>query len=70
MPQGPVDLGMAFLKSGYLFQLIKGSEVLGGVLLLGNRFVPPGAGGAGAPSVAREGRGCRRVFAVAGARIR
>jgi uncharacterized membrane protein YphA (DoxX/SURF4 family) len=40
MPQGAVDLGTAFMKSGYLFQLIKGTEVLGGVLLLGNRFVP------------------------------
>ena len=40
MPQGAVDLGTAFMKSGYLFQLIKGTEVVAGVLLLSNRFVP------------------------------
>jgi uncharacterized membrane protein YphA (DoxX/SURF4 family) len=44
-PKGPVNegamsLGMALMKSGYLFQLIKGTEVLVGALLLANRFVP------------------------------
>ena len=40
MPEGAVSLGMAFMSSGYLFQLIKGTEVLAGLLLLCNRFVP------------------------------
>jgi uncharacterized membrane protein YphA (DoxX/SURF4 family) len=44
-PKGPVNegamaLGFAMMKSGYLFQLIKGTEVLAGALLLANRFVP------------------------------
>jgi hypothetical protein len=30
----------ALIKSGYLFQLLKGTEVLAGALLLSNRFVP------------------------------
>jgi hypothetical protein len=32
--------GMALFETGYMFPLIKGTEVLVGVLLLGNRFVP------------------------------
>jgi uncharacterized membrane protein YphA (DoxX/SURF4 family) len=40
MPEGAVTLGTAFMSSGYLFQLIKGTEVLAGLLLLSNRFVP------------------------------
>ncbi len=40
MPEGAVALGAALMSSGYLFQLIKGTEVLAGLLLLGNRFVP------------------------------
>lgn len=28
------------MQTGYMFQLIKGTEVLGGLLLLANRFVP------------------------------
>ena len=40
VPDGAMALGMAFMHSGYLFQLIKGTEVLGGLLLLCNRFVP------------------------------
>jgi uncharacterized membrane protein YphA (DoxX/SURF4 family) len=40
MPEGAVALGAAFMNSGYLFQLIKGTEVLGGLLLLSGRFVP------------------------------
>jgi uncharacterized membrane protein YphA (DoxX/SURF4 family) len=40
MPEGAVAFGMALMKSGYLFQLIKGTEVLAGFLLLANRFVP------------------------------
>src|SRR5687767_1451752 len=30
----------ALAATGYMFPLIKGTEVLGGLLLLGNRFVP------------------------------
>lgn len=40
MPEGAVALGVAFMNSGYLMQFIKGTEVLGGLLLLANRFVP------------------------------
>lgn len=40
MPEGAMKLGAAFLESGYLFQLIKGTEVAAGLLLLCNRFVP------------------------------
>ena len=40
MPEGAVKLGTAFMESGYLFQLIKGTEVVAGLLLLCNRFVP------------------------------
>ncbi len=39
-PEGAMNLAIAFLQSGYLFPLIKGTEVLGGLLLLSNRFVP------------------------------
>ena len=39
-PEGAMALGMAFMKSGYLFQLIKGTELACGLLLLANRFVP------------------------------
>jgi hypothetical protein len=39
-PEGAMALGMAFMKSGYLFELIKGTEVLVGALLLCNRLVP------------------------------
>jgi hypothetical protein len=40
MPEGAVKLGTAFMESGYLLQLIKGTEVAAGLLLLCNRFVP------------------------------
>jgi uncharacterized membrane protein YphA (DoxX/SURF4 family) len=45
LPQPPLsDAGGAFLgalaATGYMFPLIKGTEVLAGVLLLSNRFVP------------------------------
>lgn len=39
-PEGAMAFGMAMMKTGYLFQLVKGTEVLGGALLLINRFVP------------------------------
>jgi hypothetical protein len=45
LPQPPIsDAGGAFLgalgATGYMFSLIKGTEVIAGLLLLGNRFVP------------------------------
>lgn len=40
LPADSVAFSEALVKSGYLFQLIKGTEVLVGVLLLANRFVP------------------------------
>jgi len=40
MPEGAMAFGMAVMKTGYLFQLLKGTEVLVGALLLANRFVP------------------------------
>lgn len=40
IPEGALAFGEALAKTGYMFPLIKGTEVLGGVLLLSNRFVP------------------------------
>ncbi len=40
LPEAAVAFSAALMKSGYLFQLIKGTEVLVGALLLLNRFVP------------------------------
>ena len=40
IPEGALAFGMAMMKTGYLFQLIKGTELLAGALLLANRFVP------------------------------
>ncbi len=40
MPEGAMAFGFALMKTGYLFQLLKGTEVLVGALLLANRFVP------------------------------
>jgi len=39
-PEGALALFLAFVKTGYLLPLIKGTEVLVGVLLLTNRLVP------------------------------
>src|SRR5262245_61920094 len=39
-PEAAMSLAIALFKSGYLFQLIKGTEVVVGALLLANRFVP------------------------------
>ncbi|RKH12526.1 DoxX family membrane protein [Corallococcus sp. CA053C] len=39
-PEGAMAFGMAMMKTGYLFPLLKGTELLVGVLLLANRFVP------------------------------
>lgn len=40
MPEKVVAFSSGMMATGYLFQLIKGTEVLVGVLLLANRFVP------------------------------
>lgn len=40
MPEGAVAFGTALFKTGYMFPLIKGTELLAGLLLLSNRFVP------------------------------
>ena len=40
MPAGSVAFGSAMMATGYLFQLVKGTEVVVGALLLANRFVP------------------------------
>jgi hypothetical protein len=40
IPAGAIALNGAFMQSGYLFQLIMGTQVVVGVLLLSNRFVP------------------------------
>jgi uncharacterized membrane protein YphA (DoxX/SURF4 family) len=40
MPEGAMAFIGAMMKTGYLFSLLKGTEVTVGVLLLLNRFVP------------------------------
>jgi hypothetical protein len=40
VPAGALAFGAALFKTGYLFQLIKGTEVVVGLCLLANRFVP------------------------------
>jgi uncharacterized membrane protein YphA (DoxX/SURF4 family) len=40
VPAGAMAFGAALMNTGYMFPLIKGTEVLGGALLLSNRFVP------------------------------
>ncbi len=47
LPQPPMEGGAAafmgaLAATGYMFPLIKGTEVVGGLLLLGNRYVPLG----------------------------
>jgi uncharacterized membrane protein YphA (DoxX/SURF4 family) len=39
-PQGAMAFGGALMQTGYMFPLIKGTEVVAGALLLTNRFVP------------------------------
>lgn len=39
-PEGAMSFAGALIQTGYMFQLIKGTEVLVGALLLANRFVP------------------------------
>lgn len=40
MPEGAMAFAGALMGTGYMFPLIKGTEVLVGALLLANRFVP------------------------------
>jgi hypothetical protein len=40
MPEGAVAFAGALMKTGYMFPLIKGTEVVAGALLLSNRLVP------------------------------
>jgi uncharacterized membrane protein YphA (DoxX/SURF4 family) len=40
LPAGLVAFSQAMMNTGYLFQLVKGTETLMGALLLLNRFVP------------------------------
>jgi len=40
IPEGALAFAGAIMKTGYLFQFVKGAEVLAAVLLLANRFVP------------------------------
>jgi hypothetical protein len=37
---GAMALGLAFMKSGYLFPMIAGTELVGGLLLLSRRYAP------------------------------
>ena len=39
-PESAMSLAVALMKSGYMFPLIKGTEVTVGALLLANRFAP------------------------------
>lgn len=40
IPEGAAAFGGALVQTGYMFPLVKGTEVLVGALLLANRFVP------------------------------
>jgi hypothetical protein len=40
MPEGAVSFAGALLKAGYMFPMVMGTQLLVGVLLLLNRFVP------------------------------
>ncbi len=40
IPEGAMAFSIAMMKTGYFFQLVKGTEVTVGLLLLLNRFVP------------------------------
>jgi hypothetical protein len=40
VPAGALAFGAALMHTGYMFPLIKGTEVLAGALLVSNRFVP------------------------------
>jgi hypothetical protein len=40
MPEGAVAFSVALMKTGYMLPLLMGTQVIVGVLLLANRFVP------------------------------
>lgn len=40
IPEGALAFSAALMKTGYMMSLVKGTEVLVGLLLLTNRFVP------------------------------
>ena len=40
MPEGAAAFAGAMMKTGYMFQLVGGTQLLAGILLLINRFVP------------------------------
>ncbi len=40
MPKALVEFSVAMMNTGFLFKLVKGTEVVMGLLLLLNRFVP------------------------------
>jgi len=40
MPEGAMAFGEAMMKTGYFIPLLSGTQVIVGVLLLANRFVP------------------------------
>ncbi len=40
MPEGAVAFAIALMNTGYMMQLVSGTQLLVGVLLLANRFVP------------------------------
>jgi hypothetical protein len=40
VPEGAMAFGAALMHTGYMFPLIKSTEVVGGALLLSNRYVP------------------------------
>ena len=40
MPEGAAAFAGAMMKTGYMFQMVAGTQLLVGVLLLLNRFVP------------------------------
>jgi uncharacterized membrane protein YphA (DoxX/SURF4 family) len=40
MPEGAAAFAGAMMKTGYMFQLVSGTQLLAGILLLINRFVP------------------------------
>jgi hypothetical protein len=42
MPEGALAFAGAMLKTGYLFPLVMGTQLVSGALLLANRFVPLG----------------------------
>lgn len=40
MPEGAMAFALAMMKTGYLVQLVAGTQLVSGALLLANRFVP------------------------------